>query len=131
MSPLPEALLVVAAACIVNQAIGFGVLDHPADASPILWGVTIGVAALAATFFATMILRALRPMGIAVALVRAYVAYELVLFAATLFLGGSSNFTAGSVRYLGTLNAAWRIGLVAACEVLRLLDPGRKRRTAT
>ena len=127
-SPPPAALLVVTAAWIVNQAIGFGALHYPVDASTLLWGVTIGVAALAATFIATITLRARRPMGIAVALVGAYAAYELVLFTATPFLGGGSNFTAGTIGYLGILNIVWLIGLVAACEVLRLFIRGRKCR---
>jgi hypothetical protein len=130
MSPLPVALLVVTTAWIVNQAIGFGALHYPVDASTILWGVTIAVATLTATSIAAVILRTSRPMGIAVALVGAYATYELVLFAATPFLGGGSNFTARAVGYLGVLNLIWLIGLIAACEVLRLLDLGGKRRRA-
>jgi hypothetical protein len=55
-------------------------------------------------------------------------AYELVLFAATPFLGGAGAFTAAIVGRVGALNVAWLIGLVVACEVIRLLDPSRRHR---
>jgi hypothetical protein len=83
---------------------------------------------LAATSIATIILRRkTRPLGIAVALVGAYATSELVLFAATSFLGGGSNFTVGTVGYLAILNIIWLVGLVVACELPRLFDRGRKR----
>ena len=42
MLRLPAALLVVAAAWIVNQAIGFGALGYPIDLNTMLWGTAIG-----------------------------------------------------------------------------------------
>src|SRR5580658_2280701 len=47
--PLRPALLVTLAAWLVNQAIGFGFLHYPLDATTLAWGVAIGGAALAAT----------------------------------------------------------------------------------
>ena len=46
MLPAPAALLVVAAAWIVNQAIGFGALGYPVDADTMLWGLAIGTRGL-------------------------------------------------------------------------------------
>jgi len=93
--PLSSALLVVGAAWVVNQAIGFGALHYPIDATTIQWGVAIGVAALAATAAAASVLRLVRRTNMAVAfalaLVAAHAAYELVLFAATPFLGGAGS----------------------------------------
>jgi hypothetical protein len=40
---------------------------------------------------------------------------------ATPFLGGESDFTVAIVGRLAVLNVLWLIGLVAACEVFRLL----------
>jgi hypothetical protein len=125
MLPLQSALLVVTAAWLVNQAIGFGVLHYPVDAGTILWGFVIGAAALGATLASVLVLRALRQTGtlvvLASALIGAYAAYELVLFAATPFLGGEGSFTVAIVGRLAVLSVLWLIGLVAACEVTRLL----------
>jgi hypothetical protein len=54
---------------------------------------------LMATLMATITLRALGPMGIAVALVGAYAAYELVLFTATPF-PGAGLIDPSKLRYI-------------------------------
>jgi len=133
--PLRPALLVVTGAWLVNQCIGFGALHYPIGASTIAWGFVIGAAALVATIAASAVLRILpqgrTPLMLAIALVAAYAAYELALFAATPFLGGTGAFTAAIVTRIGLTSAVWLAGLVAACEIVRLLDPfGRGRATA-
>ncbi len=129
---LRPALLVVAGAWLVNQTIGFGVHHYPIDASTIAWGFVIGAAALAATAASTAALRTTPqmrwPLALGLALVCAYGAYELALFAATPFLGGTEAFTWAIVGRLGLLSFAWLIGLVATCEIFRLLNPFRSRR---
>jgi hypothetical protein len=60
---------------------------------------------------------------LALTLVCAYAAYELVLFAATPFLGGKGAFTVAIVARLGLSSIAWLIELVAVCEIVRLLNP--------
>jgi hypothetical protein len=133
--PLPAALLVTVAAWLVNQAIGFGVLHYPIDANTLLWGLVIGGAALAATAASMAVLRLTRrtgtPVALGAALIGAYAAYELVLFAATPLLGGAADFTAAIVGRLGLLNVMWTIGLIAACEVVRLFSHGRRREIAS
>jgi hypothetical protein len=130
---LRPALLVVTGAWLVNQTIGFGALHYPVDANTIAWGFVIGAAALAATVVSTAALRALPqmrwPLAPGLALVCAYGAYEMTLFAATAILGGAEAFSAAIVGRLGLLNVAWLIGLVAACEIMRLLDPFRTLRS--
>jgi hypothetical protein len=130
MLPLRRALLVVAGAWLVNQGIGFGVHHYPVDANTLLWGVTIGLAALAATAAAAAVLEALprshTALALAAAWLCAYGAYEIVLFAATPFLGGAGSFTAAIVGRLALLSAIWLIGLVAVCKIVRLLDPARR-----
>jgi hypothetical protein len=135
MLPLGPALLVVTGAWLVNQTIGFGVLHYPLDASTIAWGFVIGAAALLSTTGASAVLRMLpqgrTPLMLAIALVVAYVAYEFTLLAATPFLGGESAFTSVIVTRIGLTSAVWLAGLVAACEILRLVDPfGRATRNA-
>ena len=128
--PLRPALLVVIGAWLVNQTIGFGVHRYPIDASTIAWGFVIGAAALVATAVATAVLRAVPrmrwPFALSAGLVGAYAAYEIALFAATPFLGGTAGFTPDIVGRLGLLNVAWLIGLVAACEIVRLVNPFRR-----
>ncbi|EJN09221.1 hypothetical protein PMI42_06891 [Bradyrhizobium sp. YR681] len=131
MLPLRPALLVVTGAWLVNQGIGFGVLHYPVDGSTIAWGLAIGAAALIATAVSSGVLRALpqgrTPLMLAIAFVAAYAAYELVLLAVTPALGGEGAFTAAIVTRIGLTSAVWLAGLVAACEIVRLVDPfGRK-----
>jgi hypothetical protein len=127
MLPLRAALLVVTGGWLVNQIIGFGVHHYPIDASTMAWGFVIGLAALAATAAAAAVLRALpanrTPLMPALALVGAYAGYELVLLAATPFLGGAGAFTLAIVTRIGLSNMVWLIGLVATCEIVRLLNP--------
>jgi hypothetical protein len=131
MLPMRAALLVVTAAWIVNQAIGFGALGYPLNANTILWGLAIGLAALIATATSVLVLRALprtgSPAVLSLALVAAYAAYEVVLFAFTPFLGGAGVFTLAVFGRLGVLSLLWLIGLVVTCEVFRLLTSSRQR----
>lgn len=127
---LRPALLVVIGAWLVNQTIGFGALHYPINASTIAWGFAIGVAALVATVASAGMLRVLpltrTPLMLALTLVCAYAVYELVLFAATPFLGGAGAFTAAIVARLGLLSLVWLIALVAVCEIVRLLNSFRR-----
>ena len=131
---LRPALLVVTGAWLVNQTIGFGVHHYPVDAGTIACGFVIGAAALAATAASAAVLRASpqmrRPLALGLALVCAYGAYQIALLAATPVLGGAGAFTPAIVGRLGLLNVAWLIGLVAACEIVRLLNPFTTRRAA-
>jgi hypothetical protein len=134
MLPLRPALLVAAGAWLVNQAIGFGVHHYPIDTNTMMWGLAIGTGTVAATAASIAILRMLplnrTPLVLALTLVCAYGAYEVVLFAVTPFLGGSGAFTTAIIARLGFLNGAWLIGLVAACEIVRLINPFRRGRAS-
>jgi hypothetical protein len=135
MLPLRSALLVVTGAWLVNQGIGFGALHYPIDGNTTLWGLAIGIAALAATATSTAVLclrpQATTPLVLALALIGSYGVYEVALLAATQFLGGADNFTAAIVARIGVLNGVWLIGLVAACEIVRLLNPFKRGHTAS
>ncbi len=131
MLPMRAALLVVTAAWIVTQAIGFGAHGYPLDANTVLWGFAIGAAALLSTATSVLVLRALprtgSPAALGLALVAAYAAYEVALFAVTPLLGGAGAFTLAVIARLGVLSLLWLIGLVVACEVFRLLTSIRQR----
>jgi len=133
--PLRPALLVAAGAWLVNQAIGFGVHHYPTDSTTIIWGLAIGAGAIAATAASVAAQRILplnrTPLVLALTLVCAYGADELVLFAATPILGGAGAFRAAIIARLGLLNVVWLIGLVATCEIVRLLNPFRGGRAVS
>ncbi len=135
MLPWRPALLVVTAAWLVNQAIGFGVLHYPLDRNTVLWGFGIGVAALIATGASKLTLASLprvaSPVALGSALIGAYAAYEVALFALTPLLGGAGSFTLAIIARLGLMSAVWLIGLVAASEVFRLLSAMTRRRIAS
>jgi len=132
MLPIRPAILVVIGAWLVNQTIGFGALHYPINASTVAWGFVIGAAALAATVSCAGVLRtspfSRTPLVLGLALLCTYSAYELTLLAATPFLGGAGAFTVAIVARLGLLNIVWLIGLFAACEIVRLLNPFRRDR---
>jgi hypothetical protein len=133
--PLQSALSVMLAAWLVNQGIGFGFLHYPVDPSTLLWGLVIGAAALAATAASIAVLRLTQRTGTAVALsaalIGAYAAYELVLFAATPFLGGAEDFSAAIIGRLTVISALWLFGLVAVCEIARYLYSERRGHAAS
>jgi len=135
MLPLQAALVVMFAAWIVNQAIGFGALHYPFDINTVFWGFAIGVAALIATAASKLILRSLPRasslVALTLALMGAYASYEVVLFAFTPALGGTGAFKLAIIARLGLLNLPWLIGLVAVCEVFRLLNLLSRRRTVS
>jgi hypothetical protein len=66
-------------------------------------------------------------MALGLALIGAYAAYELALFAVTPILGSEGAFTVEIVGRLGLLSLFWLVGLVAACEVFRHLAVARRR----
>jgi hypothetical protein len=133
--PLRPALLVATGAWLVNQGIGFGALHYPVDGNTMLWGAMIGIATLAATAVSSAVLRSLpqsgTPLVLLLALIGSYGVYELALLAGTPFLGGASDFTVAIVAQIGLTNAAWLIGLVAACEIVRLVNPFKRGHMAS
>ncbi len=130
MLPLIPAVAAVTGAWLVSQGIGFGALHYPVEANTILWGLAIGLAALVATAASAVVLRIwpqnVTPLGLALALASAlagaYCSYELIIFAATPFLGGAENFSIPLIIRLGLLSTAWLFALVAICEIARLLS---------
>jgi hypothetical protein len=102
------ALLLALTAWIANQAVGFGLLHYPTDATTLGWGLAIGLGTLAgaeAARIAFLRSEALNRLArVAIAFVAAFAAYEIVLYAAGLALGGGEDaFSLATVAYiLGT-----------------------------
>ena len=115
-------LLSVVAIWLVNQAIGFTVLNYPWTVDTILWGFAIGAAALLAAILACATFRlGLRNnvTAIGAAFVVAFAAYEGGLFLVTFALGGEDAFTPAIVGHVALLNLGWTVGLVGTYEILR------------
>ncbi len=100
---------------LVNQALGFGALGYPLDGTTLAWGGVIGVAALAATAAAAIVIRAAgtwplwsRPVA---GFVAAFIVYEAVLLLATSVLGGVQNFSVDIVAKLALSDACWLVGI--------------------
>ncbi|QUS39790.1 hypothetical protein RPMA_13790 [Tardiphaga alba] len=131
--PLRSAFLVVTGAWLVNQIIGYSALHYPINANSLSWGIVLGLASLAATAAAKNVLNAsarlTTPVALAIALAVAYTVYEITLFAFTPALGGTEGFAMDIVARIGALSALWLAGMVAACEIFRLLASAGQQRT--
>jgi len=105
-----------------NQAVGFVFLDYPRDASTLLWGLAILVAALLATSAACFTVARLNHMRrwqrLGLAFLAAFAVYELALLGPSLFTGESANFAPALLLDLALLDAAWLAGLVVLHEAL-------------
>jgi len=108
-----------------NQAVGFAFLDYPRDASTMLWGLAILVAALLATCAACFVVARLDHMRrwqrLGLAFLAAFAVYELALLGPSLFTGESANFVPALMLDLALLDAAWLAGLVVLHEILARL----------
>lgn len=118
-----HALLATVAAWLVNQAVGYLVLDYPAAASSLAWGAAIGVAALLGCAAAIGALRGLvgRPaaLRLGVGLLAAFAAYEATLYATSFVLGGQEAFSLEIVSQVAGINVLWAAGLGAAFVLLQ------------
>lgn len=116
-----DALTLIAAVWLANQAVGFALLGYPADATTLAWGAVLGVAAIAATLVAQLCAARLADVtGLARAgatLVAAYMAYEVVLVAVTPLLGGIESFTPAIVGQVFALNAFGFVGLYGLTQL--------------
>ena len=85
-----DGVLVMLATWIVNQTIGFGLMNYGSDPSTIAWGIGIGAAAVAAVLAGGAASARVRPYPakLAVAFVAAFVAFKAVLALCALELGG-------------------------------------------
>jgi hypothetical protein len=111
---LRHALGATIAIWAVNQFLGYGFMGYPLDGSSLAWGIALAVACCVATAFAAAIFTLSRLpawLGVSIAFVAAFAAYESVLLLAALFLGDSQNFAPPIVAKLALSDAGWLLGL--------------------
>lgn len=122
-----EATILVGTAWLLNQAIGYGLLNYPRTPDSLGWGVAIGVATLAATF-AVLALHRRYPstvVGWSAGFALAYAVYDGVLLAATAILpSGDGAFSPAIVGRILLVNLVALVGLALlhrAALAVRLL----------
>jgi hypothetical protein len=124
--PLRSALATIALVWLVNQAIGFGILDYPRDLNAAAWGIGMLAAALLTTAAVAWVFRRFAGMSVylvyPVALMAAYAVYEIVLLALVPVLGGGDAFTAEIVGRLAFVNAIWLAAIIVAYELLQRIN---------
>jgi hypothetical protein len=130
MSRRDGAMLIVAA-WLANQMIGYLVLNYPRTWDSYAWGGTIGVASLLAGLAAAGAARTVRQWWLSpcAAFVAAFSAYEVALFAATVALPSCEGaFSPSVIAHILAINASAMVGLVAIHWLATLV--GLKPRTA-
>lgn len=123
-----EGLLLVVAAWIINQAVGFVLLSYPHTPSTYGWGAAIGVAAVLGYFAAAVTPVSKSPLLAALlAFAAAFVAYQLALFAYGLAIDyAGDSFSTAIVGEVLTINAIAYAGFLAIHRVgvaLSLVKP--------
>jgi len=125
-----RALAAMAAIWLANQAMGFLFLGYPFDGSSLAWGGAIGVAALAATAATAVAIRSARlPAAprLAAGFVAALAVYEGLLWAVSLGLGGSGNFTPDIVAKVALSGVCWLVAIAILRHAMLRLAPIRRR----
>lgn len=83
-------LLLVGAAWLANQGVGYGLLHYPRTWDSFAWGAVLGLSALAATVAARTLAQGAADLkGLVLGFIAAFVTYEALLMAAMLVLPGS------------------------------------------
>ncbi|WP_430396623.1 hypothetical protein [Ferrovibrio sp.] len=117
-----EALLTLLLAWLANQAIGYGLLDYPVDATSIAWGIALGLAAVAALFAAQAVISRLKQRWLALAagFAAAFAANQAVLYLLGLGLpGGEGAFTWAIIAEVLRANL---LGFAVLLAVLGIAD---------
>jgi hypothetical protein len=104
----------VTATWVANQVVGFAFMRFPQTFDTVALGLSLGVGALAAYAVACSVLRQARtPVRIVAALVGAFVAYQLVIYAGARGFGGADNFSLAIISGVALNDAIWFAGLSA------------------
>lgn len=109
-------LALVASAWAANQFVGFFILSFPWDAQAVGHGIAILASALVAYGAALLTGGKLESNGLVrsgVALVSAFIVFQLLLRAYAQFGGGAENFSFEIIRDVAVNDALWFAGLMA------------------
>jgi hypothetical protein len=128
-----QAFAVTVAVWLVNQAVGFGVLDYPWTGKTFAWGVAIGGAAVIGTLAAQWMLGRLgslrAPVPALAGFVAAFALYQIALYAvAATLLGGTSAFAPAIVGHVLVINAVTFGGLLGLSQLVQAIGALARRR---
>lgn len=124
-----DGVLLMIAAWVASQAVGFCAIGYPQDARTLAWGVAIGVAAVAAVLAGGAAARGSSAVRLVLAYLAAFVGFKLTILLASLALGGVG--TALSVEIMTrqfVRNGAILIGLLALYHALTSVGVPEPRR---
>jgi len=113
--PLRKAMMWVGALWLYNQLVGYLILDYPRTVSSFALGGALLLAGLASLLIAHVILRlrqSAKLLDLGLALLAAFAVFELVLYAAALFFGGTHNFTLEIIWLIGRNDLIWFAGFM-------------------
>lgn len=136
--PRVQALLLVGSVWLVNQAVGFGVLQYPWTADCLAWGVASGAIALLATLGSAWAARRVAPrapVAAGAAFLTAFTIHEGLFFIASVIVAsGVENYSAAGIARIFLINAA-AFGVLLVLNKLGasvgLAPAGRGRLAAT
>jgi len=129
-----EALLTLLLAWLVNQAIGYGLLDYPFDATSIGWGIALGLAAFAALAAAQAVTRRIpdRWLALAAGFTAAFIANQASLYLLGLGLpGGEGAFTPAIIAEVLRSNLLGLAALQAALMLAGVVSARFQKRHST
>jgi hypothetical protein len=122
---LRASLRVMIAVWLANQVIGFGFFHFPLTVNTVLFGIAIGVAAVATTIVASVITKYAThwaaPLRLSIALLASFAAYEIALLPAGVFFGDLETFRPAIVAQIGLINGGALIAMVLLNEVVAAL----------
>lgn len=135
--PFRLALATMTGAWLFNQAIGFLVLTYPVSGDSLLWGLTLGLSALAALAAAHRVAKRVgdrpAPARWIAGLAAAFLVQQGLLLAASGVLGSGEGFTATVIGGVASLDMLWTLALAAIyglVSAVRLgMSPFHLRRT--
>lgn len=132
-----EGLILVVAAWVLNQVVGFVLLSYPHTASTYGWGAAIGVATVLGYFAAVAVAPRVKSalLGVVAAFAAAFVVYQFALYlygVAASYAG--DTFSLAVVGEVLTINAVAYVGFLVihrAAVALSLVKPVQPAASAT
>ncbi|MBV9860220.1 MAG: hypothetical protein JO038_08985 [Alphaproteobacteria bacterium] len=123
--PRRDALLLTVGLWLVNQIVGFTVMQYPWDAMTAAWGGILGLVAILSTGAARAVVGRCGPAsGSLLGFAAAFVAYEGSLYLiSSLGMGGVEDFTPAIVVSILQINAAAFAALLATAFALAAIGP--------
>jgi hypothetical protein len=124
-----DGVLLMIAAWVASQAVGFCALGYPQNANTLAWGAVIGLAAIGGVLAAGIAAKGSPPIRLVLAYVAAFVAFKVAILFASLALGGVGPALSVEIMVRQFVrNGAILIGLLALYHALTAVGVPEPRR---